>query len=463
MQRFHDLYGAGVVRVLRAPARINILGEHVDYVSYLPTASLAMGSREQAMWLLWRATEDGQVRGASTDQRFAPFSLALDEVAADTAQPSWESYLFAHPLPAPHWSNYVRGAIAFARWQHGAQIKRGGDLLIDSTIPPHSGASSSSALVVLSGAAIRLANQIAIQLPELARGSAQAEWFMGTRGGALDHTTICLAQAGSAVHIAHNEQRAELVPLPAAGFRWLTFFSHPADKGREVMRAYNERAAVARLLIPAVIEGWRAHQPRQFSQWVDMREDWRAGSPRALGGLQVLLSELPAALTLPEVAQLYPQAFAECQRIFPTLVQEIREQPLKLRDRARHHLGEIRRVAAAVEMLRRAASDAEPDAAMRALGGLINESHASLRDRYEVSTPQVETLVEIIRADAQVYGARLMGGGFGGNVLALTTADNAQRLIERVQTEFYSPQGRHGVAEGAVMVSTPGAGLSEVD
>src|SRR5215510_8554426 len=79
LRRFKELYGDGEVSVLRAPARINILGEHVDYVSYLPTASLPFGSREHEMLMLFRATDDGQVRGASTLEKFPPFSFALDE------------------------------------------------------------------------------------------------------------------------------------------------------------------------------------------------------------------------------------------------------------------------------------------------------------------------------------------------------------------------------------------------
>jgi galactokinase len=96
---------------------------------------------------------------------------------------------------------------------------------------------------------------------------------------------------------------------------------------------------------------------------------------------------------------------------------------------------------------------------MREIGQTLNQSHASLRDYYDVSTPEVERLVEIITADPQVYGARLMGGGFGGNVLALTTAENTGALIDRAQKEFYAPRGRDGLGEGSVMVSTPGAGL----
>ncbi len=56
-----------------------------------------------------------------------------------------------------------------------------------------------------------------------------------------------------------------------------------------------------------------------------------------------------------------------------------------------------------------------------------------------------------------------MGGGFGGNVLALATQENVESLIERVQAEYYEPQKRQGVSEGSVMISTPGEGLAPIN
>ncbi len=72
----------------------------------------------------------------------------------------------------------------------------------------------------------------------------------------------------------------------------------------------------------------------------------------------------------------------------------------------------------------------------------------------------MESLVGILASDSRVYGARLMGGGFGGNVLALTTEDRASSLIARVRKQFYEPRGRDCDREGSIMVSTPGDGLS---
>jgi galactokinase len=120
----------------------------------------------------------------------------------------------------------------------------------------------------------------------------------------------------------------------------------------------------------------------------------------------------------------------------------------------------VRRVNQAIAQLR--AEVVISDDTMRYVGGLLNETHASLRDLYAISTPEVESLRELILDDALVYGARLMGGGFGGNVLALVRTEGIQPLIEHVQRDFYAPRGRHGVNEGAVMVSLPGAGLRKL-
>jgi CTP:molybdopterin cytidylyltransferase MocA len=74
----------------------------------------------------------------------------------------------------------------------------------------------------------------------------------------------------------------------------------------------------------------------------------------------------------------------------------------------------------------------------------------------------VERLIEIISTSPGVYGARLMGGGFGGNVLALIARENVESLVERVQAEYYQPNNRQGNTEGSVMISTPGDGLAPI-
>jgi galactokinase len=102
----------------------------------------------------------------------------------------------------------------------------------------------------------------------------------------------------------------------------------------------------------------------------------------------------------------------------------IEQLPEFLRKRARHIVSENARVLAAVEALRKRD--------MARFGVLMDESHASLRDDYEISLPQIDRMVEIARSQRGVLGARITGGGFGGSIVVLTLAGQAVRVATAV-------------------------------
>jgi galactokinase/CTP:molybdopterin cytidylyltransferase MocA len=463
MQLFLDTYGDGDFLLLRAPARINILGEHIDYVSYLPTASLTFGSREHDALMLYRKSAQPEVRGRSTSAAYGAISFPLSETRVpeidDGTESEWLSFLNEGTAPAPGWQNYVKGATEFARARFGQRVVNGFDFMVDSTIPAGGGASSSSALVVLGGAAIRHVNGISFTPEELAHDSSMAEWYIGTRGGSMDHTTICLAQESSAVLISYSSRQTRRVALPDKPFEWITFFTKPANKGHEIMIEYNERAAVSRLLIPAILKDW---EETRLNLWNDAVESFRGGSMESLDTIENLLGDLPETISIYELQTDYPNAYSELQTSFPALSREHSRWPLRIRTRAMHHLGEVRRVAMAARALD-TIHDEDCLEVMQTIGKLIDDSHDSLRDLYDVSNDDIERLIKIIRSDPAVLGTRLMGGGFGGNVLVLTTSELSESLIKRVESEYYAPQNREGVREGSILISTPGAGLDHID
>ena len=107
--------------------------------------------------------------------------------------------------------------------------------------------------------------------------------------------------------------------------------------------------------------------------------------------------------------------------------------PQPLRGRARHVVSENDRVLRAVELT---------DAA--SFGELMNASHSSLRDDYEVSIGQLDRLVELLQSESAIHGARLTGAGFGGACVALCVEGEARAIGERVLEEYNSAaqQGR---------------------
>jgi galactokinase len=102
--------------------------------------------------------------------------------------------------------------------------------------------------------------------------------------------------------------------------------------------------------------------------------------------------------------------------------------PDPLNRRARHVMTEDARVLAAVTALE--------TADLTRLGQLFAESHASMRDDFEVSVPDVDLLVEIAQAQPEVFGARMTGGGFGGSVVVLARAGQGRSAGERIASEY---------------------------
>ena len=139
--------------------------------------------------------------------------------------------------------------------------------------------------------------------------------------------------------------------------------------------------------------------------------------------------EAARRLGVPQLRDLGPADLALVERL-----------PDPLGRRARHVVTEDERVLQAVQALQ--------DADLARLGELFFASHASMRDDFEVSVPAIDVLVEIARADADVYGARMTGGGFGGAVVMLARHGRGRAAGERI-ARLRRAFGSHADAAGS--------------
>src|SRR4029079_4382135 len=108
--------------------------------------------------------------------------------------------------------------------------------------------------------------------------------------------------------------------------------------------------------------------------------------------------------------------------------------PERLHKRARHVITEDDRVLDAVAALE--ANDLER------LGQLFSASHASMRDDFEVSTPEIDLLVSLAQQDPDIFGARLTGGGFGGAVVILATGGAGREVGQRLARAYSEKSGQ---------------------
>ncbi|HEU4989356.1 MAG TPA: hypothetical protein VFT41_06220 [Gemmatimonadaceae bacterium] len=162
-----------------------------------------------------------------------------------------------------------------------------------------------------------------------------------------------------------------------------------------------------------------------------------SGVPHAHAGGQYAMRrresfEAAALLGVQKLRDVGPARLADIDRLPPV--------PAR---RARHIVTENQRVLAAVDALRR--GDAHR------LGALFAESHASMRDDYETSTPDVDLLVAIGQRHPDIYGARLTGGGFGGAVLLVARTGTARGAAEDIRRAYERQTSRHA----AVLVPAP--------
>ncbi|WP_053717239.1 galactokinase [Saccharothrix sp. NRRL B-16348] len=270
------------------------------------------------------------------------------------------------------WAAYPAG-VAWVLREQG--LTGGADLVIAGDVPAGAGLSSSHALeCAVALALLGLADHAADDLPRIARWVQRSENdFVGAPTGLLDQTaSLCCTEA----HVLFLDVRsfeAEQVPFDAA------------EHGLEVL----------------VVDTRASHSHTDGGYGARRAGCEKAASILGVPALRgVDVSGLDGALArLPE----------------------------ELRPLVRHVVTENERVLAAVELLR--------TGRLAELGPLLDASHASLRDDYKVSAPELDVAVDAAK-EAGALGARMTGGGFGGSAIALVPVERHDEVVRRVLAAF---------------------------
>ena len=278
--------------------------------------------------------------------------------------------------PERPWSNYVRGVLwALAR----AGFPAGGmDLAFGGNLPQGAGLASSAALEVATALAAAALGGLRLEVADLARLCQRAEnEFVGVQCGIMDPFVSLAAKAGHALLLDCRSLEFRHVPLPLAGHA--VAICHSGVRHALVASEYNRRR----------------------------RE--------CADGVEALRRRFP------EVRALRDATLEQLEASRPAV------SPVVYR-RCRHVVAENARVIAAAGALQ------EGD--LERFGRLMDASHASLRDDYEVSCPEIDLLVELARRSPGVLGSRITGGGFGGCTVSLVAREAVDAFREGVLGEY---------------------------
>jgi len=382
LQAFEKRFSQAPQYVARAPGRVNLLGEHVDY-------------------------NDGFVLPAAIDRAtYVAFSPAPTEqttlVAADFAE---EAQFTAGTLsaktqpdgsPLPEWAHYPAGtAWALAGAGHSTPAMLAA---FSSDIPRGSGLSSSASIEMAFGVAWSRLGGWSLPPMQLALLGQKAEnRYVGVNCGIMDQFASACGEADRLMLLDCRSLEYRSLPLPE---NTVIVVADTTVRRKLTSGEYNDR---------------------------------RAACEEAV---RLLSRDLPGLKSLRDVSV---ETFNHLAHTLPVTVEK----------RARHVVEEIERTRRAIPLLEQGQT--------HEFGRLMNACHVSLRDLYEVSVPELDTMVEIAQPLPGCYGARLTGGGFGGCTVNLVASAQAEAFSQALGPEYERRTGLH--PEIYICQASQGAGL----
>jgi galactokinase len=282
--------------------------------------------------------------------------------------------------PRKHWSDFVRGVAAVLQ-SNGIPLS-GASLIIQGQVPMGAGLSSSASLEVATGLALLATSHKDVPPLDLVKICQRAEHeYVGTRCGIMDQFIAVFASAGHALMIDCRSLESESLSIPDDARLVIcnSMVKHELASGE-----YNRRRAECE------------------------------------AGVKVLRKNSPTVHALRDVS-----------------LEDLANHAGELTDvvyrRCRHVISENQRVLDAAEALR--AED------LGRFGQLMYESHRSLQQDYEVSSKELDLLVEIASRCEGVYGSRMTGGGFGGCTITLVRSNSVEAFREKVIQEYKKKTG----------------------
>ncbi|HEX5351816.1 MAG TPA: galactokinase [Trichococcus sp.] len=283
---------------------------------------------------------------------------------------------------ADSWANYPKGMLRYLK-EAGHAIPEGMDMVIFGNIPNGSGLSSSASLELLMGVVLDNLFDLNVDRLDLIKTGKRVEnEFIGVNSGIMDQFAVGMGEENKAILLDCNTLEYEMVPVELGNHAIVIMNT---KKRRELVDSkYNER---------------------------------RSECEEALAKLQTVVS-------IGSLGELDEETFEKAKEVLDSDV---------LYRRARHAVTENQRTLKAKAALQ--AGELE------AFGQLMNQSHISLRDDYEVTGIELDTLVQAAWDQPGVLGARMTGAGFGGCAIAIVEKEAISAFIENVGKTYEAAIG----------------------
>jgi N-acetylgalactosamine kinase len=467
--KFYQRFGDGPVTVTRAPARVNLMGRHVDHQGGVcNTVGIDL-----EVFFAARSRADHLLRLRNIDDRnFPEYDVHPDDFQDILFRQRWlqfishqrvKNYVNTH---RGSWSNYLLAVFLRLQKRFPEVRLKGMDITVAGNIPPAAGLSSSSALVVAAAEAILRNNELSIDKNELITLCAEADWFVGTRSGAADHAAIALAENGKVLPLRFFPlEKYEAIAWPSGCSLVVVNSGKSAEKSNEAQDIFNQRIACYRFGFDWLLK----EHPRLFLDVQHIRNLYPENLRISLADFYKLIKSLPENMQGREIANLFPVDWsvlmpncpnpenylfairdtvfygaAECarSRMFGGLLAEnklaeignlmnishdgdrvARKENGRMQPFRNHYDGALMD-----RLIRESAKDAEQWALPWQPGA------------YGCSTPEIDALVDLAKSVEGVFGAQIAGAGLGGSLMVFAKQEAVNDCLAKLNRHFFAPR-----------------------
>lgn len=483
-ERFLGSFGDAPVAVARAPGRVNLMGRHVDHQG----GHCNMLALEHDIYVMAAASDDGLLRARNVEpERFPDADAALNGLL-DGYRGDWQAFVCSDEVversrrAAGAWHYYLEAALARIHADRPERACRGLRVVAAGDVPPAAGLSSSSALVVATVEALCRLYGLPADPEWLVTVTSEAEWYVGTRGGAGDQAAMKFALRDHVVQLSFLPlRRVKAAPWPSDCVLLVADSRESARKSGGARNTFNQRVACYHIGREMLLRA----NPHLRSRVEHLRDL----TPHRLGvsaaEVASMLLQLPEALPRDAIPSLIGEELAH--RLLVT--HDCGDMPYPVRGVVLFGLAECERSRLCADLLEqgdlegvgrlmqvshdgdRVSSTRRPwdwpsgipygDAEIRALAercrngcGLESEPGT-----YACSTPSLDCMVDAVLGVEGVLGAQLCGAGLGGCMMALVRADCFEAARDALIRNYYEPRG----LEPAVLLCRPATGSGPLE
>ncbi|AAW46834.1 galactokinase, putative [Cryptococcus deneoformans JEC21] len=481
VQSFVEEFGGQPNYIIRAPGRVNVLGEHIDY-SLFPVLPAAI-EQDIIVGIRPTATFPNKI---SVDLANAVKSYPNAELQLARDQELWSLKV---PLPskAKGWERYVVAVLLECLERFAEQLQDGAagmEVMVSGTVPEGAGLSSSAAFVVGIIVAFLVANglQEGVSRVQVVDIAMAAEHRLGLKSGGMDQAASILSVPNSLLHLSfYPSLKPAILPLPSSLTLVITNSMAPHSLADSAPDRYNlrvvenlcatrillhtfgadagvlsttQRGSTGRLWLREALEHWAedAH--------MDEETVYRNLLARIVGVLGKEGRD-KNGWTKNQMIEESGMTAEDFEATFLAFI-PIRATRFYLLQRVQHTLEESLRVCSFKRLCEASVATSDNRVSetglVKELGALITASHVSMRDLYEATVPEVDDL-QALCLQCGSLGSRQTGGGWGGAVISLLPSNRASDFLREVR-KMYSLYRGLSVDEldKAAFITVPGSG-----